>query len=366
MTPGRRALALLVVLAAGTGLGACGSSSGPAAPAPARSTTTRTTAVPPTAITITAPKPGTTVRGARRGGGHQEVAVRVAGTAAQQEIVRVDGHCSARSCARMALADLTGRWHARLQLVLPARARRGSITVRYALADGAGPVARLRVGVHPPARRAPAGRTSTSAASGAEQEGGAGSGSSAAPLPAPSGSGSGTAAASPPATSPGHGSVVVVGDSLAVGMETALPAALPGWSVSIDGRTGRPLAEGMQVLAATTLPPSAVLAMSLFTNDDPTHVDALRAAVQQTLARVGPDGCVVWATIQRPPLNGHSYAAANALLARLAAADPRLRLVPWAEAMRAHPELLLGDGVHPGPQGFALRAQLYAQAIASC
>ena len=85
-----------------------------------------------------------------------------------------------------------------------------------------------------------------------------------------------------------------------------------------------------------------MLAISLFTNDDPTHTDALEAAVRRTLAAVGPSGCVIWATIARPPVNGVSYRAANALLRRLAASNPRLVIVPWAEQAAANPALLGG------------------------
>jgi lysophospholipase L1-like esterase len=75
---------------------------------------------------------------------------------------------------------------------------------------------------------------------------------------------------------------------------------------------------------------------------------------------------VIWATIVRPPVNGSTYRAANAVLARLAADDPRLRLVPWAEKGAADPNLVGADGVHPTPAGYGLRAQLYAQAARSC
>ena len=106
--------------------------------------------------------------------------------------------------------------------------------------------------------------------------------------------------------------------------------------------------------------------MSLFTNDDPTHTDALEAAVRRTLALVGSRGCVIWATIARPPVNGVSYRAANTLLERLAASNPALVIVPWAEQVAANPALVGADGVHPTPAGYQLRARLYAQATQAC
>jgi hypothetical protein len=158
----------------------------------------------------------------------------------------------------------------------------------------------------------------------------------------------------------------MIGDSLAVGTEPVLPAALPGWTVRTDARAGRPLAEGMQVLRATSLSPGDVLAISLFTNDDPAHTAALTAAVRESLAHAGDGGCVIWATIASPPWNGVGYRAANALLERGAAEDRRLRIVPWAQQAAADPQILDQDGIHATPDGYRLRARLYARAAASC
>ena len=171
-----------------------------------------------------------------------------------------------------------------------------------------------------------------------------------------------------PSSGADRGTLLLIGDSLAVGIRALLPALLAGWKVSVDGRVSRPLAEGMSVLADTPVPGdgSTVLAVSLFTNDDPTHTSQLQTAVSRTLDRVGPDGCVVWATIARPPLNGVTYDAANSLLRRIARDDTRLKLVPWAERTAAQPSLLGPDGVHPTTAGYRLRAELYAQAARSC
>ena len=74
--------------------------------------------------------------------------------------------------------------------------------------------------------------------------------------------------------------------------QAPLPALLPGWKVRVDGRVGRPLAEGMGIVAATPLPADGreVLAVSLFTNDAPTRTAQLQAAVRTTLERTGPRG----------------------------------------------------------------------------
>jgi lysophospholipase L1-like esterase len=161
---------------------------------------------------------------------------------------------------------------------------------------------------------------------------------------------------------------VLIGDSLAVGIQGLLPSLLPGWSVTSDALTSRPLAAGMQLAERADLTSRpTVLALSLFTNDDPRATAALAAAVQRSVALVGRHGCAVWATIVRPPYQGVSYAAANATLRRLAAQyGGAVLLVPWAEEVARHPGWVAPDGVHGTPAGYQARAQMYAQAALAC
>ena len=167
-----------------------------------------------------------------------------------------------------------------------------------------------------------------------------------------------------PASRAGAREVLVVGDSLAEGMAAALPAALPGWRLRIDAEWGRPLAEGMRILADEPAPPG-ILAISLFTNDDPRNVRALDAAVRATAAR--PGGCAIWATIVAPAYQGVSHDGANRLLRRLTG-DPRLalELVDWARAVEHDGSLMSGDEVHASPAGYRARARMYATAIRAC
>ena len=160
--------------------------------------------------------------------------------------------------------------------------------------------------------------------------------------------------------------VLVIGDSLAMGMAEPLRAALPGWRVHIDARIGRPLGEGMRILAAQRDAP-AIVAVSLFTNDDPRATGRLAQAVRATATR--PGGCAVWATIVRPPFEGVSYAAANQALEQLAADQelaPRLQLVDWRALVARVPSFIAGDGVHGTPAGYRALGEGYARAIRAC
>jgi hypothetical protein len=325
----------------------------------------RTTVSPapssPQPVTILAPGSGSTIRGRRARSGAIAASVTVTGHADELQTVRVGGRCGARTCTTFVYTGADGRWTARLRLVLPARARRLTVTADYAVMPDAATRARLTVPVHATTVRSP---TYDQPADAAPKAG--------TTQPEPQQPQAETDPVAPSSPSP-HGTraLVLVGDSLAVGLRALLPGALSGWNVEVLGRVGRPLSEGMAVIdgldafgSSRDTPP--VLAVSLFTNDDPTHTGALQTAVRRTLELVGPHGCVVWATIARPPVNGVSYRAANAVLEGLAASDSRLHIVAWAEQVEANPQLLAPDSVHPTPAGYELRARLYARAAQDC
>jgi hypothetical protein len=352
-------------------VGGCGGGGG------GSSDTATTTDRPTLPVRIDNPKPDVVLTAARREGARLGVTLTVSGRADAAQTIEVAASCSERECTRVVFSDGAGDWSARLDVLLPARRHRLAITAGYptAVAAAARPVVRISVrapkgATEPRRRKSPRRGSSTSSPTPTPTPKGAPATS--VPRPAPE-----TTTQAPPAppvtTSPptpgaSRQALLLIGDSLAVGIKSLLPSLLPGWRVTVDGRVSRPLAEGMGIIGATPIPSDGgtVLAVSLFTNDDPTRTAQLQAAVRTTLDRVGSRGCVIWATIVRPPLNGVSYAAANNLLQHMAESEPRLRIVPWAEQVSARPSLVGGDGVHPTPVGYRLRAQLYARAAQSC
>lgn len=302
-------------------------------PPPAWSPSPAATARPAADVAITSPERGTALRARLATPTKATARVRVAGRGAPGATVLLSSDCTATGCRAFVRADEEGRWFGRLVVVAPLR-RPVALIEAYDPAAG-DDRARVRVRL-----RAPAPQTET--------------------LPEPAA----------PVRGPRPRRLVVIGDSLARGTEVHLPRLLPGWRIDQDTRIGRPLAEGMRLLAqvpATGEP--TVYAISLFTNDDPANLAALEAAVRASLARAGDDGCAIWATIARPPFNGRSYGAANDLLQSLAL-DPelggRLLIVPWAEAVAAEPGWIGSDRVHATPEGYRGRAQMFADAARSC
>ena len=184
------------------------------------------------------------------------------------------------------------------------------------------------------------------------------------PVPGPA---SGSSDSSVPVSAPAAAgapsrTMAVVGDSLAAGTGPDLKGDLPGWQIFTDAKAGRPLADGMRVVEAIEGTP-AVLAISLFTNDDPRHTGALATAVRRS---VRGQRCGLWATIHRPPVAGVSYAAANRTLQRLEGELPALHVVAWAEQVAQHPGWIGPDDVHATATGWAARARLYAAAASRC
>jgi hypothetical protein len=304
--------------------------------------------VPPSApIAIDAPQPTTPVFAQRLDRRRLTAVVELAGRAAPDAQLMLTGSCGRFSCDAMTFTDAAGRWRTWTRLTTPRGHRDVLVRAAYWPRQPAPTPAAVRVALRrsapPPASAPPATPRPTAPATG---------GALADPRPA----------------------LVVIGDSLAVGTAAPLAADLPDWDVKADARVGRPLAEGMGVLAGATLPSEAegrrtVLAFSLYTNDAPVDVAALEAAVRASVARLGASGCAIWATISRPAPKGASYGPANARLVALAADRQlagRLLVVPWAAQVARHHGWKARDHVHATAAGNLARAQMYADAARAC
>jgi hypothetical protein len=282
----------------------------------------------------------------------------VAGRGNAGDLVQVSTGCDEPRCAAGTQVDPTGHWTVRVLL----KATKSYPRVRVVVQSGAQVAISLaRLGL-PEAKRASRKHTRTRATRRV---------ASSTTAPATTSPAATSASAAPPSSPSSSANLapsrmVLVGDSLAVGIQSPLTNALSGWSLSTNGRVSRPLAEGMGIVRGMSERPP-VLAISLFTNDAPGAVDTLRSAVRETITRQAGHGCVVWATIVRPAVGGVTYARANQALVELAAENPSvMKLVPWAQQVAAHSEWLASDGVHATPAGYSARAQMYADAARSC
>jgi lysophospholipase L1-like esterase len=154
--------------------------------------------------------------------------------------------------------------------------------------------------------------------------------------------------------------VLVVGDSLAVGLKPYLGGLL-GEHVAWDAKSGRTTPQGLVALrtALQTVRPATVV-VSLGTNDgpDPTR---FTSRIDRALAAIGSHACVVWSNIFRPARKG-PYVALNGALEQEAARVSRLHLVDWNGAV-TRKAVALPDGLHPDAAGFAYRARMIARTV---
>jgi GDSL-like lipase/acylhydrolase family protein len=162
-----------------------------------------------------------------------------------------------------------------------------------------------------------------------------------------------------------NASVAYVGDSLGVGTVPYLRSELDGVKIDDDSEIGRPSSAGLPILEQKMTANPDVVVFDLGTNDDTANPDAL-ASDLAAARQIAGSRCMVIATLNRPPYNGVPVNGLNHAVTSFAAADGNVALVDWHARAQADPSLLISDGVHPTPQGYALRAKLFAAAIKSC
>ena len=141
---------------------------------------------------------------------------------------------------------------------------------------------------------------------------------------------------------------------------------LPDWTITSSAVVGRRSDEGLQALRKRRGKLPRVLLVSLGTNDDPENVQGFTAVVKEVERIAGPNRCVVWTTIVRPPVDGVTYDAFNRVLR---SEDERLknfRLVDWEQMIDRAPAYLREDGVHAVSEGYKARATEAARVIRRC
>jgi lysophospholipase L1-like esterase len=155
--------------------------------------------------------------------------------------------------------------------------------------------------------------------------------------------------------------VLIVGDSLAVGTEPFLGQLLNQRDLSWDARSGRTTPQGLLALRADlrNLAPQTVV-VSLGTNDG-SNPQRLASRARRLLRIVPPTACVVWPAIIRPPRKG-AYHGLNRVLRDLARRDHHLAVPAWDHAVNRG-SVVLPDGVHPDTDGYRYRSGLIAAAV---
>ncbi len=159
------------------------------------------------------------------------------------------------------------------------------------------------------------------------------------------------------------GALTMVGDSLNVGTDPYLREALPHWDIDAHDRIGRSTEEGVDLLREQRSSLAPVVVVSLGTNDAEGTEGRFRELVGEAVALVGPNRCLVWATIVD---DGAERTGFDDVLRAAADANTNVRLVDWASLVAENEDLLAGDLVHGTPAGYARRAEATVDALRTC
>lgn len=155
--------------------------------------------------------------------------------------------------------------------------------------------------------------------------------------------------------------VLIVGDSLAVGMRPFLGEMIRDRVITFDVLAGRTTPQGMRALREDLrlLAPQTVV-INLGTNDG-SSAGVFADRIRRTLAALPADACVVWPAISRPPRKGR-YHGLNRVLRRAARRNSRLTVIDW-DRMVSKGTVALPDGIHPDADGFRFRSHVTAAAV---
>jgi lysophospholipase L1-like esterase len=155
--------------------------------------------------------------------------------------------------------------------------------------------------------------------------------------------------------------VLIVGDSIAVGLRPYLTEMITDREVTFDAKSGRTTPQGLRALRFELgrYAPQAVV-INLGTNDgsDP-RVFARR--IGKALRAVPRSACVIWPAIVRARRKG-AYRALNRVLRDAARRDRRLTVINW-DRMVAKGTGALRDGVHPTQESYRFLSYVTAAAV---
>jgi hypothetical protein len=163
----------------------------------------------------------------------------------------------------------------------------------------------------------------------------------------------------------GSGRVLAVGDSLEELTSPYLQHLLPGVPITVNAVGGSNSFQIFDLFQESYEPSDSVIVFDAGTNDDPEYPQILAENLHKVAAIVG-GRCLVVPTIHGFTVDGVDNAGKNRVVAEFAAARPGTQTPDWAGYVRAHPQLMQSDGLHPIEAGAQGRAELIAAGISRC
>ena len=155
---------------------------------------------------------------------------------------------------------------------------------------------------------------------------------------------------------PGPNTVYVLGDSVTLGAQNQVPAALPGWDVTFDAKESRRIDQGIGIVQSQGGAVGRVLVVHLCTN---WGGGDYRAAAEQLLGSLDGVDRVVWVTCT--PWNG-AVGEADAVITSLPESHPQVVVADWG-AVSGTPGYTYSDDLHLQTPGAEALGQLIADAL---
>ena len=155
--------------------------------------------------------------------------------------------------------------------------------------------------------------------------------------------------------------VVVIGDSIILGAESALVGAFQGagWQIAFDAQVSRSTVAALDAIEAHRGELTDSLVLSFGANDAGNPA-TFRSRVERVLAATASVPHVYWLTIREVR---DYYPAANQVLREVAAAHPNVTVVDWHGATAGTSGLTAGDGLHLTGAGAARMADVLVGAV---
>jgi hypothetical protein len=163
----------------------------------------------------------------------------------------------------------------------------------------------------------------------------------------------------------GDGEVLVVGDSLTVGDGPYIQDYLADMKVTVSAKEGNSSPEVFALFQAAYDPAQSIVVFDAGTNDSPATPEILTTQLRAVADTIG-DRCMVVPTVNGPTIAGVDSSGINRAIYAFAASRPGTQVPDWAGAVAENPSVVGPDGIHPGPDGYAYRAQLIGDAIQAC
>ena len=161
-----------------------------------------------------------------------------------------------------------------------------------------------------------------------------------------------TTVATTTTTVPADKRLFILSDSVMLGALQTIPAALPDWKVTFDGKESRFITAGVDDLRARQAELGPVVMVQLGNNYDGGET-AFAEKLDELYDIVGPERTLILLHVY--PIEPNR-AEVNAAIDALAAKHDNVKVADWPAMVVADPSIATHDGLHLKPQGTEVMA----------